>query len=63
MAEANKTSKDRAYDVALAVASRSSTAVSDISAASKKMAKQRAEKRSADELNRMFAQAFATVYK
>ncbi|HGP0794598.1 TPA: hypothetical protein ACLFL9_005181, partial [Salmonella enterica subsp. diarizonae serovar 53:z10:z35] len=63
MAEGNKVSKKRAYAVALAVASRSPETVSDTSAASRKIAKERSAKRSADDLNRMFAEAFATVYK
>ncbi|AJJ20207.1 hypothetical protein [Yersinia intermedia] len=63
MAEVNQISKKRAYAVALAVASRSSTTVSDVSTASRKIAKERSAKRSADDLNRMFAEAFATVYK
>lgn len=63
MAEVSKVSKKRAYAVALAVASRSPEVASDANTASRKIAKERSAVRSADDLNRMFAEAFATVYK
>lgn len=63
MAEVSKVSKKRAYAVALAVASRSPEVASDTNTASRKIAKERSAERSADDLNRMFAEAFATVYK
>lgn len=63
MAELSKVSKKRAYAVALAVASRSPGIASDTNTASRKFAKERSAERSADDLNRMFAEAFATVYK
>ncbi|EKY3091098.1 MULTISPECIES: hypothetical protein [Enterobacterales] len=63
MAKTNKTSKNRAYAVALTVASRTSSPVSGVSADSIRIAKERSEKRSADDLNRMFAEAFEAVYK
>ena len=63
MAKINKTSKNRAYAVALTVASRSSTPISSAPTDSRRIAKERSEKRSADDLNRMFAEAFEAVYK
>jgi len=63
MAKINKNSKNRAYAVALTVASRSSTPISSALTDSRKIAKDRSEKRSAADLNSMFAAAFDAVYK
>ncbi len=63
MAKINNISKERAYAVALAVASRSPETSFNVSPASKKLAKESSAKRSVDDLNRMFAKAFASVIK
>ncbi|MBP2167418.1 hypothetical protein J2125_000610 [Erwinia toletana] len=64
-----KTASDRAYAVALAVASKYAnynTGINDsinVSASSLRLARQRSAKRSAAELNLMFEKAFSVVMK
>lgn len=58
MAKINNSAKERAYAVALFVASQA-TVDSRVMTASKKLA----QKRSADDLNRMLSKAFSTVIK
>lgn len=62
MAKINNSAKERAYAVALFVASQA-TVDSRVITASKKLAQKRSAQRSADDLNRMFSKVFSTVIK
>ncbi|HEJ9627409.1 MULTISPECIES: hypothetical protein [Proteus] len=62
MAKVNNSAKERAYAVALSVASRTTFDPNSVTA-SKKLAQKRSAQRSTDDLNRMFSKAFSTVIK